>query len=212
MQTRLYGIIYRAVSPSGKAYIGQTVRTLKQRRAQHYQKGTACTLLRKAVIKHGKDAIQWEVIACAWDKDGLDFAERTLIAQHGTLTPNGYNLTTGGESATYSKEAREKISKSNKISHSTPEAKAEMSARSRAFWKNPGHREKISAAVRKAWQDPKRRAKVSAAAKKQWSDPETRAIMERAFSNPRYRALQALKMRLFYARRRTPIGYCLPLV
>ena len=40
----MYGIIYKAICPMGKIYIGQTTKTLKLRKSQHAfraKKGTA---------------------------------------------------------------------------------------------------------------------------------------------------------------------------
>ena len=74
--------------------------------------------------------MRWEIVACAWDKEGLDFAERTLIAQHGTLSPNGYNLKTGGANG-----------------KPCDETKAKLSAKASRQWNSPEYRRKHAAAM-----------------------------------------------------------------
>ena len=96
MQTRLYGIIYRATSPNGKCYIGQTKKSLAERRAQHETPSSACRAFADALKRHGRDNFQWEIIAACDSKDDLDLTERRLIAQHNTRFPHGYNLALGG--------------------------------------------------------------------------------------------------------------------
>ena len=59
MKTRK-NIIYRAVSPDGEEYIGRTMNSLAQRKAEHIANAT--NPLHKAILKHG-DKMRWEVIA-----------------------------------------------------------------------------------------------------------------------------------------------------
>ena len=115
MQTGLYGIIYRATSPSGKCYIGQTTASLRRRRNGHYSDSSRrrCFLISRAIAKYG-DAMRWEEIACATDKAGLDFAEQALIVQHGTLAPGGYNLQTGGAAGKHSEQSKAKMAENSR--------------------------------------------------------------------------------------------------
>ena len=95
-------IIYRKTSPSGKSYIGQTIRSEKERWSQHIRdskKGNddKCRLLNNAIRKYGADKFTSEIlIEC--DEDKLDYFETKFIKAYNTLTPNGYNLTSGGNS------------------------------------------------------------------------------------------------------------------
>lgn len=53
--------------------------------------------LHYAMRKHGVDNFACEQIASSWDKENLFELEKLLIAQEGTMRPNGYNATKGGD-------------------------------------------------------------------------------------------------------------------
>jgi len=102
------GLIYKLTSPSGNAYIGQTMRTFQWRCDHHehdfkrYLKCIAegkpwrgCRALYNAFTKYGFDSFKKEVIYVCKVSE-LNFHEKRLIEEHDTLTPNGYNLMTGG--------------------------------------------------------------------------------------------------------------------
>ena len=90
------GIIYMFTSPSNKSYIGQTIQSLEARRSQHvHSKG--CRLLHHAIVKYGINNFKCEVLTECPD-DELNENEAFFIRKYNTLTPNGYNLTTGGDS------------------------------------------------------------------------------------------------------------------
>jgi hypothetical protein len=101
------GFIYRLTSPSGKSYIGQTIRPIEQRFQQH-QYPSDCVAIFNAIQKHG-----WENMKKEWyevpDED-LNFYEEMMIALLGTLSPGGYNLTEGGGNGKPSEETRKKMS------------------------------------------------------------------------------------------------------
>lgn len=94
---------------NGKRYIGITKRSLTLRFSGHVlaaQKG-GHNGLRNAIRKYGAEAFKIEHIASAFDRDSLLDLECLLIAQEGTLTPHGYNLTTGGEQTEFAPEVLE---------------------------------------------------------------------------------------------------------
>lgn len=95
---------------SGKAYIGITTRNLKIRWKEH----RICSRrfgVSPAIRKHGPSAFSIEQIASAKSLDDLHELERTLIKQHGTLAPAGYNLSGGGDGTwNPSEETRRRIS------------------------------------------------------------------------------------------------------
>jgi len=90
------GFIYRFTSPSGKSYIGQTVRQIEKRFEEHQRKSSECVAVSGAIKKYG-----WENFEKEWYEipdDDLNFYEEMLIALLGTLSPDGYNLMEGGGS------------------------------------------------------------------------------------------------------------------
>lgn len=166
------GIIYKIIFPNGKAYIGKTTQeTLEMRLRQHQQEGSRCRLLRYALRKY---ADQWtsKILSHHRTQDELDAAEIAAIAEHNTLAPNGYNLTTGGEGGTPSEETRKKLAVASK-----------------AAWANPVRREKGVVAMKKKWEeDPEYREKVTERSKAALSRPEVRAAAraerKRRYENP----------------------------
>src|SRR5512137_1465728 len=92
-------LLYKLVFASGKAYIGQTARTMSVRLAQHRTSVRNGSLLpvHCAWRKHGKPDIT--VVAEFNTQDELHAAEKAAIIAVGTLVPNGYNVAYGGETA-----------------------------------------------------------------------------------------------------------------
>lgn len=88
------GIIYKLTSPSGKAYVGQTVQKLAARIGGHRSR-SRCFAIGNAIKKYGLEAFDVEVLACGVPTNELDAVEDHFIVEHNTLKPNGYNLVRG---------------------------------------------------------------------------------------------------------------------
>lgn len=108
---------------NGKAYIGQTINKIERRINEHFNyTQVGSRLLKQAVHKYGRDAFTIEILHEALDIF-LDDLEVAAIEKHNTLSPNGYNLTTGGESNKYySQETRRKMSEAHKRRKYKPHA------------------------------------------------------------------------------------------
>ncbi len=101
-------IVYKATcSISGKAYVGQTTKSLEYRWQKHAKRGHA---LYAAIKKYGVDSFNLEILEECNSIDELNFLEKYYIRQEKTLSPFGYNLTTGGEGFEVSDETRVKQS------------------------------------------------------------------------------------------------------
>lgn len=87
--------IYKITNTNnGKIYIGKTTKTIEQRFEKHcYNSKSMNTHLYKSMRKHGVDNFIIEVI----EEDSNDEREIYWISEMGSLAPNGYNLTIGGE-------------------------------------------------------------------------------------------------------------------
>lgn len=109
-------------SVNGKSYIGITKRGVDVRFRQHIRDAKKCVtgmLLHKAINKHGPENFTVEVVAQCSSMASLLEAERALISEHNTLSPNGYNLCGGGEGVfNPSDETRKKKSESALALHS----------------------------------------------------------------------------------------------
>lgn len=169
-------LVYRATcTATNRSYIGITKNGLRHRWTGHLstaRRGSPVAMAR-AIRKYGPDAFVLTILAIAADFDEAASVERALIAKHGTMVPNGYNLTTGGE-ATHgrrvSEEVRKRMSESAiaRGSHpQSPESRAKTSAGRKAIMTDE-LRAKIGAAHRGKIMSPETREKLRAAALVQW--------------------------------------------
>lgn len=127
-----------------KCYIGQTKNSIEYRFKKHISQincKNQCSALYAAIRKYGVDCFFIEsLISGSFSKDELNILEIDFIDKYETLSPNGYNLQTGGGSFSLSQEVRDKISNS---------------LRGRSItWAD-----KVSLSVKKLWEDSEYRAK-----------------------------------------------------
>lgn len=113
---RCFGIIYKATNKvSGKSYIGQTIKTLKQRKREHLneaRRGDKDFYFYRAIRKYGTENFVWLKLCECKSKNELDRMEKYYIVYYDSFE-NGYNLTLGGEGTVGwcpSIEVRQKIS------------------------------------------------------------------------------------------------------
>jgi GIY-YIG catalytic domain len=110
----LMGFIYLYESPSGKFYVGQTVRTMDVRKKQHLSKGSGCRLFKAAIDKYGFENFK-ETLLIECDNSELNYYEQKYIREYNSVAPDGYNLTTGGgQNGSFSMESRKKMSDTQK--------------------------------------------------------------------------------------------------
>lgn len=102
---------------SGKEYVGLS-RNVKRRADSHRACGKVCSLLHRAVLKHGLHSFEMCLLAEVAVAD-LPAAEVAAIQTRGTQHPAGYNLTGGGGRADVWKR--------------DPERKLELAARNSAL-------------------------------------------------------------------------------
>jgi group I intron endonuclease len=114
MTERIY-CIYKHTSPNGKAYIGQTC-NYKARCQNHISVSRnpysrKYFYFHKAIAKYGWDNFNHEILLSNLTLDQANRFEEFYISEHGTLSPNGYNLRLGGLNSSMVEETRAKISK-----------------------------------------------------------------------------------------------------
>lgn len=116
------GDIYCITSPSGKKYIGQSKKLLSNGKKWGYlcrwrdhisdsKTKNYCRLLNNAIRKYGYENLTIELI-CECSVEELNEKEQYYISLHNTVTPNGYNLTHGGNSCKQTAETQTLKSKS----------------------------------------------------------------------------------------------------
>ena len=98
---------------NNKKYVGQTTNCVKFRYKAHCTKKIQMPI-NVAIRKYGKENFKIEEIVSCFDIDSLNEMEKFFIENFNCLSPNGYNLTTGGKNYKRSKENIEKMSQVRK--------------------------------------------------------------------------------------------------
>ncbi len=125
--------VYLIRSQDGREYVGIS-KNIRHRAMRHCHAKTKSSVLHRAIATHGLDSFQIAVWRLAPIAD-LPELEIQAIAERGSFTPDGYNLTRGGgviHDAAHSEERRLKTLETNRRLHlgvkRSPETKAKMSA------------------------------------------------------------------------------------
>ena len=111
--------IYMLTSPSGKAYIGRAVCLYS--RLNKYKNGhnNKQPLIYKSILKYGFDKFKVDILI-EFDNsienlnDILNKYESEFIAKYNTISPNGYNMTSGGDCTKLLQETKNKLSIASK--------------------------------------------------------------------------------------------------
>jgi len=94
-------IIYKVTNKvNNKVYIGKTVNSLNSRKSQHQfasRKNRSNSYFHNALRKYGTENFIWEEIQHYKTEEELIKAECEFIKFYNSKSPNGYNLTDGGE-------------------------------------------------------------------------------------------------------------------
>lgn len=113
-------IVYMHICPNGKKYIGITSQNVYKR----WAKGTGykrCPKFYKAIQKYNWEYIQHIILFTNLTKEEAEQKEVELIKKYNTTNDSfGYNLALGGNTTKgykYTKEQKEKLSKSQKGKH-----------------------------------------------------------------------------------------------
>jgi len=133
---------------NGKQYVGITT-NLKRRWHQHLSANGSAPALHAAIKKYGPEGFVLSHICDAFDFDAACDIERSLIQQHNTKAPNGYNLTDGGEGVvgrTISNDEKESKRKTAiaVMASLSPEERSEKFGTKNRVW-SPEQIEKIRA-------------------------------------------------------------------
>lgn len=81
---------------NGKLYVGLTKKPIETRFKEHLASSKSSWVIHRAIRKYGKDNFDVSMLGEFPDCDLAD-AERTFISELGTMIPNGYNMTEGGD-------------------------------------------------------------------------------------------------------------------
>lgn len=163
------GIIYKLTFASGKSYIGQTVRTMNTRMTAHRNVANSGSLLAVhcAWREHGEPNV--EILATTDDQEQLHKLEIALIAEHKTISPNGYNISEGGDTApSKSPEVAAKIAAKALGRKWSEEKKLQMAEAMRKKWEDPEYRKAVISGVNKSNLSQEVAEKRSISARSAW--------------------------------------------
>jgi group I intron endonuclease len=148
------GYIYSFTFPNSKQYIGQTIRPYLERWRQHKKVSKMPSakeydhLMYRAIRKYGWDNILKDVI-CSCNIEQINDLEILYIAKMKTLSPDEYNMTTGGsQNMIMSKESRTKMSNKAKERFSNPDAIAKISDAAKKRFADPDEKKAHSARMK----------------------------------------------------------------
>ena len=183
---------------NAKQYVGIT-KNFHRRIAQHKRMQGDSSALYAAIKKYGAENFVFTHIADAFDKECACIIEQSLIKEKNTFTPNGYNMTSGGDGGfVMSEESRKKMSEAkkgkpahNKGKPSNPDVVAKMIASKKGKPWTSEQREKIMAGRLASTKTPSTRGGSYGMLGKKHSE-ETKAKMRLA-QRSRFDAEQAIR-------------------
>lgn len=202
LSSNIMGFIYKITNIiTNKCYIGETKKKNPELRWNEHkykiEKGIGCPALQDAVRKYGILNFKFEVLIICFDKDRYKY-EIEYIKKYNSISPNGYNLTCGGEGGGFygKKHSEETISKIVNVLKQKyvddPELKKRMSERQLIVMNAPEVRDKIKNGIKnsKKWKLAKEnkrlgnyncrkhneetKAKISESLKKKWDSNENK--------------------------------------
>lgn len=164
----IYALTHNA---TGKKYVGQSINI--ERRLYIHSLGKARYPIGRAIKKYGFDAFSIEIIE-ECERGQLGEREQHWISRLDTLTPNGFNLTTGGDQPVFTEETIQKLRYAQR--NRSPEHVANKTKAAR----NPETIKKISAAMKNRYVSEETREKLRIAFTGRVFSEETRRAMSKA--------------------------------
>lgn len=104
-------IIYKIINKiNKKVYIGQTIRSVKERFAEHCKPSSECVALKNAIKKYGKENFKLVILYKCKTLKQLNFKEQFFIKKYKSADKKfGYNCNFGGENKFHTQETKNKI-------------------------------------------------------------------------------------------------------
>ena len=188
-----YGRIYCITNEvNGKRYVGQTTRTIDLRWTQHRLLQGKCRALESAIKKYGAESFSILEIAAADSQNALDALEVDWIERLSTVSPSGYNLSSGGAGAGRMHDDTKAIIRGLAKSPDRMAAFNDMRTR-------PDVRQKWLQTIRKNFSDPGYRAAALEklkAGRTPESESRRREASAKTTSSSQYRQAQSKRMKV----------------
>ncbi len=111
-------VIYQAKNKiNGKVYVGQTIGNLDRRKSDHLSSVKSIrydSYFHNAIRKYGKDNFVWEIIEECNTIEELNEREKYWIEILDSISPNGYNLMSGGRNSMHHEKTKVEMSEIRK--------------------------------------------------------------------------------------------------
>ena len=175
-------LVYKVISPTGKCYIGQTSKTLEQRKKEHEQEAKKPkyknNAFKRTILKYGSE-LKWSIIES--DIESLNKSHELEIhwieALDSTNSNKGYNSTFGGAGVLPTEEVKAKISKSVTIANLKRFKCPIEKKKQQQIIKDASTNPKRLEGLKKARSSAKSRAKTSKDLLERYKDPIARDIL-----------------------------------
>lgn len=141
------GCLYKLTSPSGKSYIGITLRDFDTRWNGHIKDARrgSPNPIHRAIRQYGPKSFKKEILLSSNIESELLAAEAEAVIVHNTLKPFGYNLAAGGKGVLIRCQATiDRQSRSAKNRFSKRSERSAQSHRIAKSWNDPGARERFT--------------------------------------------------------------------
>lgn len=185
MNTKKLGYVYCVINKvNGKLYIGRTIKTIESRWRSHiwYSKNKRSgMLISRSIAKYGVNNFLIFKLWCG-EIALVNVKEIEYIKKFGSIYPNGYNLTYGGDGMLgrqVSEETKLKISNSNKGRIVSEETRLKQSKAHKGVPKSEAHKKlmlerqigrKLSESTKLKMSNSKKGKKLSEELKKHFSE------------------------------------------
>jgi group I intron endonuclease len=167
--TAVYSLYIATNVVNGRQYIGLTKEY--QKRLISHKCAKTKSVFHEAIRQHGFDKFVFSHIADAFDLEAACDLERMLIQQHNTLTPNGYNMTVGGQIGPvgykHNAESKAKIAEANR--NRNPEVKEKFRLAKVGVKQTDAFKSNARAKSKEVWSDKARREAQSLRLKESWA-------------------------------------------
>lgn len=179
MSEAIYELYCHTNRINGKQYVGITKRGSEKRwgaSGYRYKKQA----IGAAIEKYGWENFDHEILLTGLTKEEAEAEEKRFVRELGTLAPNGYNLTTGGNlGCEVSDETREKLRAVHLGKPKRPEAIAKTAAAHRGKTVSEETRRKLSEARKGLKESEEWRRHISEGGKgRKWSESQREKYMK----------------------------------
>ena len=142
------GYIYLITNKiNGKKYVGQTLcNDINDRWKQHRSKKSIGRCLKAAYIKYGIENFKFQIICICFDEDSNKL-EIEYIKKYNTISPNGYNLSSGGGNKMTHHDTKKLISEKLK-GRKLPKEQVEQMRQRMIGDKNPNYGKDMSEEIK----------------------------------------------------------------